>query len=196
MMSFIYDEFSASSESSPYSLFVKGYAPMIGIHYKIKGNRFLDFEAYLTIGPFFAECSYTRQHRYYKSNSYGYWYEQNVSYEIKGKGKGGAMDAGIRINLDVMKNIDLFIECGYAILKAYDFSGPGSKETVFNDVNSSGYTESTSWEGTWDIIRWEFNRPWGSWNANFPSNEYGTDNTGFMLDLSGFQVRMGISYKF
>ena len=193
---FYYDEFSAASESSPYSLSVKGFVPMVGIHYKIKGNRFLAFEGYLTIGPLLAECSHTRQQRYYELNSYGYWYEQNVSYEIKGKGLGAAVDTGVRMNINVVKNIDLFIECGYAILKAYNFSGPGSKETVFNDVNSSGFTETTSWEGKWDIIHREFNSPWTQWNANFPSNEYGTDNTGFVLDLSGFQVRMGISYKF
>lgn len=193
---FYYDEFSASSESSPYSLSVKGYAPMIGIHYKIKANRFLEFEAYLTTGILFAECSYARQHRYNKSNSYGYWYEQNDSYEIKGKGKGYASDIGIRINLDVMKNIDLFIETGFAAQAAYNFSGPGKKETVFKEVNSSGFTETTSWEGTWDIIRWEFNKPWGYLNANFPSNEYGTEYSDFVLDLSGFQVRMGVSLKF
>jgi len=193
---FYYDEFSASSESSPYSLFVKGYAPMLGIHYKIKVNRFLDLEAYVTAGPLFAECSYARQQRYYELNSYDYWYEQNVSYEIKGKGKGAAVDTGIRINLEAIKNIDLFIECGYVFQEAVNFSGPGSKETVYHDVNSSGYTASTSWEGAWDMIRWEFNRPWGYLNGNFPSNEYGTNYKGFVLDLSGFQVRMGISYKF
>jgi hypothetical protein len=193
---FYYDEFSASSESSPYSLSVKGYAPIIGIHYKIKASRFLEFEAYFATGILFAECSYARQHRYNKSNSYGYWYEQNVSYEIKGKGKGTANDIGIRINLNVVKNIDLFIESGFDSLAAANFSGPGKKETVFNEVNSNGFTETTSWEGSWGLIRWNFNKPWGYVGTNFPSNEYGTDYSDFVLDLSGFQVRMGISYKF
>jgi hypothetical protein len=80
---FYYNEFSTSRESSPYSLSVKGYVPMVGIHYKIRGNRFLDFEAYLTTGPIFAECGFARQQRYRESNSYGYWYEQNIFYEIR-----------------------------------------------------------------------------------------------------------------
>jgi hypothetical protein len=193
---FYYDEFSASSESSPYSLSVKGYAPMIGIHYKIKASRFLEFEAYFTTGILFVECSYARQHRYKKSNSYGYWYEQNVSYEIKGKGKGYSNDIGIRINLDVAKNFDLFIETGFSSHAASNISGPGKKETVFNEVNSSGFTETTSWEGTWDVVGWTFTRPWGYLNTYYPSNEYSTSYRSFVLDLSGFQVRMGISFKF
>lgn len=191
---FYYNEFSTSSESSPYRLFVKAYVPLVGIHYKIKGNRFLDLEAYFTMGTLYAECSYAKQHQYYESNSYGYWYEENVSYEMKGNGKGGAIDTGIRMNLHVMKQIDIFIESGYALQKAYNFSGPGSKVVVHNDVNSSGYTESTTWEGTWGVFRREFDRPWGYFVSNYISNEYGTDN--FVLDLSGFQVRIGISYTF
>lgn len=194
---FYYNEFSALSESSPYSLSVKGYAPMVGIHYKIKAQGFLAFEAYFTAGPFFAECSYARQQRYYELNSYGYWYEQNVSYEIKGKGLGVAVDTGIRMILDFVKNINLFIECGYIFQKANNISGPGSKETVYNEVNSSGHTESSNWEGTWVVTGREFIRPWGGLYYTFPTNEYGTaDDKAFALDLSGFQVRIGISFKF
>jgi hypothetical protein len=98
------------------------------------------------------------------------------------------------MKFDVLKKIDLFIECGYTSQIAVNFSGPGRKETVFNEVNSSGYTETTNWEGTWGVIRWEFKRPWGYLSTTFPSNEY--DRKDFVLDLSGLQVRMGISFKF
>jgi hypothetical protein len=193
---FYYNEFSSTRENSPYRLFVKGYVPMVGIHYKIKSSRFLDFEAFLTGGPLFAECGFARQRRYWESNSYGYWYEQNVSYEMKGKGTGIAVDTGIRMNIDVVKNIDLFMECGYSFQRAVDISGPGSSETVYNELNSSGYTESTAWQGTWAVIPGRFNRPWGQWSYNFPSNEYGTDELSeFKLDLSGFQIRIGVSFR-
>jgi hypothetical protein len=192
---FYYNEFSITKEISPYSLFVKAYIPMVGIHYKIKSNRFLNFEAYFTFGPVFAECGFAKQQHYRDSNSYGYWYEQDDSYDIKGKGTGAAVDTGIRMNINVVKNIDLFIECGYALQGAINISGPGSIESVFNEVNSSGYSESNSWEGTWAVIGYEFNRPWGYLYHGYPSNEYpAEDYMKFKLDLSGFQIRMGISF--
>ncbi|UCH95429.1 MAG: hypothetical protein JSV88_00905 [Candidatus Aminicenantes bacterium] len=194
---FYYNEFSSTSENSPYSLFVKGYVLPSGIFYKIKGNRFLDFEAYLTAGPIFAECGFARQHNYRESNSYGYWYEENVFYEIKGKGVGVALDTGIRMNIHVLKKLNLFVECGYSLRSAVKISGPGSRETVYNDANSSGYTDSADWEGTWFVLRRELNRPWGGpMIANFLSNEYGGgEYPNFKLDLSGLQVKIGISFE-
>lgn len=193
---FFYNEFSSVRENAPYTLSIKGYAPLIGVHYKVGRNQPVNFEGYVSVGPFFARCGIMRQRRYRQTNSYGYWYERNLTYEIEGKGTGIALDAGLRMNIEVLKNIDLFIEGGYSYQRAGNVIGPGSSETVFTDLNSSGYTESYTWEGKWAVISGSFDSGWGELPYQFPSNEYGTEGfSGFSIDLSGFQLRIGISLK-
>jgi hypothetical protein len=194
---FSYDEFSSIRKNAPYTLSVKGYAPLVGIHYKVgRNNRPINFESYVTAGPLFATCRFARQRHFRQSNAYGYWYEQNLFYEIEGKGTGIALDAGVRVNIEVIKNIDLFIEGGYSYQRAGNISGPGSSENEYSDLNSSGYTESVSWEGTWAIISSSFTYEWGVLPYLFPSNEYGTQGlSDFCLNLSGFQLRVGVSFK-
>jgi hypothetical protein len=191
-----YDEFFFVRENTPYTLSVKGYAPLIGVHYKVRRNQPVNFEGYVSVGPFFAKCGFMRQRHYRQTNLYGYWYEQNLTYEIEGKGTGIVLDAGVRMNVEVLKNIDLFIEGGYSYQRAGNVIGPGSRETVFTDLNSSEYTESSTWEGKWAVISGSFDSGWGELPYQFPSNEYGTEGlSGFSIDLSGFQLRIGVSLK-
>jgi hypothetical protein len=193
---YFYDEFSSTRENAPYTLSVSGYAPLVGIHYKVGRNRSINFEGYVTAGPLFAACRFARQRYYRLENSYGYWYEQSLTYEIEGKGTGIVLDAGVRVNIEVIKNIDLFIEGGYSYQRAGSISGPGRSETGYIDVNSSGYTESGSWEGTWAIISGSLDREWGVQPYRFPGSEYGTRGlSDFSLNLSGFQLRAGVSFK-
>ena len=179
---FFYNEVSSTRENAPYTLSVRGYAPLIGIHYKILRTQPINFEGYVSAGPFFAKCGFARQRRYRETNSYGYWYERNLTYEIEGKGTGIALDAGLRMNIGVLKNIDLFIEGGYSYQRAGNVIGPGSSETVYTDLNSSGYTESSTWVGTWAVIPGSIDSEWGELPYLFPSNEYGTEG------LSGFSI--------
>jgi len=191
-----YDEFSSIIENAPYTLSVTGYAPLVGIHYKVGRNRLVNFESYVTAGPLFASCRFARQRYFRQSNAYGYWYERNLFYEIEGKGTGIALDAGVRVNIEVIKNIDLFVEGGYSYQRVGNISGPGRSETGYTDLNSVGYTESLSWEGTWAVVSSSFSNEWGELPYQFPSNEYGTQGlSDFSLNLSGFQLRVGVSLK-
>jgi hypothetical protein len=192
-----YDEFSSVRENDPYTLSVRGYAPLIGIHYKIGRNRSINFEGYASVGPLFAKCGFARHYRYRETNSYGYWYERTLTNEFEGKGTGIALDAGLRMNIGVLKNIDLFIEGGYSYQRAGNIIGPGSSEAGYTDLNSSGYTQSYTWEGQWAVISGYIDREWGELLYQCPANEYdGTEGfSDFSINLSGFQLRMGVSLK-
>jgi hypothetical protein len=192
-----YDEFSAARENAPYSLFAEGYAPMVGIHYKIGGRRAINLEGYVAAGPLFASCGFSRRRFFRKENVYDYWYERTLTYEIEGKGTGISLDAGLRLNIRVVKNIDLFVEGGYSFQRAGGISGAGSSETEFIDSNSSGYIETEAWEGTWAVVPGVLDDEWGQRYYQYPSNRDGTDGfSDFKLDLSGFQLKVGISFKF
>ncbi len=191
-----YDEFSTTRENSPYSLFAGGYAPMVGIHYKIGGGRAVNLEAYAAAGPLFASCRFSRLRSFREESVYGYWYESTRTDEIEGKGTGIALDAGVRVNIRVVKGIDLFIEGGYSFQRAGGISGAGSFEIEIVDSNSSGYIETGTWEGTWVMVPGVLDREWGQRSYQYPSNRDGNDGASeFKLDLSGFQLKVGISFS-
>ncbi len=193
---FFYDESSTATENNPYTLSVKGYVPMVGIHFKVAEIRSIKLEVYMAGGPLFARCGFARQRNSRRSDSYGYWYEQTLSYEIQGKGTGIALETGLHANINIVKTINLFIEGGYSYQRVGEISGPGSSETEFRDLNSIGYSESSSWQGPWAMVQGSYNRNWGNMPYRFPSNEYGTDGfSDFKVDLSGFQIRIGVSFR-
>ncbi|MCP5105188.1 MAG: hypothetical protein GY950_17495, partial [bacterium] len=84
----------------------------------------------------------------------------------------------------------LFIEGGYAYQVVKKLSGKGSE----NSPDGSFY-----WEGDWNIINVSGSEEWGTINALYPSNyweEGMSKSRDFKLDLSGFQLKGGIAYRF
>jgi hypothetical protein len=192
-----FDESTILRENSPYSLSVKGYLPTVGIHYTPSLNRLVNAEWYITAGIIFASCEFSRQRLYRETDNYGYWYESNRSYMIKGKGAELAFDAGARLNIKVNRSFYVFIDGSYAFQRVDNISGPGYEELHIQDANDDGYTTRTEWEGTWAVIKSDLINEWGNEEYLFPSNQYGTRNLReFKLDLSGFQFRLGIAFMF
>lgn len=190
-----YDEFAEVGENDPYMLSVKGVAPMIGIHYEAPLGGRLAFEGYAAVGPLFASCEYSRRKSSSITDIYGYWDQVVTTTSMEGKGTGLVVDAGLRLNLRVMKRVDLFIEGGYSFQKVGKISGPGAYERVYNDSNSEGYTESFSWDERWGTAEENLVRDWGELNYWYPSNDPTKRGArDFKLDLSGLQARIGISF--
>lgn len=194
---FFSNEFSNSIEIRPYELFVEAYAPMVGIHYLMAKMGPVTLESYIAVGPLLARCLVQREQYAITTDSYEYWNSITQNYKIEGKGMGIAVDAGIQMNIKLIRSFELFIEGGYSFQRVGNITGKGHSETTRKDQNSSGYTQKSDWEGQWANIQGSYNREWGNINFTFPSNEYGTDNfSRFNLDLSGFQIKTGISLKF
>ncbi len=192
-----YDEFSVTRQNSPYSISVKGYAPLLGIHYKKSTDRPVNWEAFLAAGPMFFSCDYSRHYFFRESDTYGYWYRQESIDNVSGKGTGLAIDAGLRLNIRLLKQVDLFIEGGFAYQRAGRISGPGDSVVVFDDANADGYTLTSQWEGTWVMIDYTLSRVWGEQPVRYPWNSPGSavDLPDFKLDLSGFRLKAGIAFR-
>jgi hypothetical protein len=191
-----YDEFSVESVNDPYSISMSAYTPQLGIHYKIKEMKFMDLEIFFTAGPLFAEYGFAQQRHYREIDSYGFWSERNSTYEIDGRGRGIALETGLQMHIKVMDRVNFFLEGGFAYQKAGSRSGSGFSIEEISDLNAEGYTETNEWEGPWGVIWGSYDREWGTKTYQFPTNEYGASGLPeFALNLSGFQIRMGVSFR-
>ena len=191
-----YDEFTLLQENSPYSISAKAYVPMVGIHYRLGKFRLLNLEAYLAAGPMFARCEFMRRRYASSLDSYEYQTEVDSSLEMTGKGTGLALEAGFQASLKLVKHVYLMAEGGYAYQMAWSITGPGSSETTTRDSNMAGYTDSASWDGRWAMAEGYLTTEWGRFRYSYPTGQPGTGNTrDFKLDLSGFQVRLGLSFR-
>ncbi len=192
----ILGQYFEEREISPFTLSTEGYIPSIGIHYEKKITPSIGIEGFLTGGPLFANCSYFLDYRSTPIAGetpiieLAGWGEL----EVKGKGTGVALNGGIRINVDMGRNFGLFLEGGYAFQVVNKLSGPGSQ--VYNYV-------TREWEGIWEIKEIFVERAWGNIYYQLPSNYWEKESEDkyykirdFKLDLSGFQIKIGISYRF
>jgi len=183
-------------EISPFTLSAEGYIPSIGIHYEKKITPSIGIEGFLTGGPLFANCTYFLDYRSAPIADdrpiveLAGWGE----IEEKGKGTGVALDGGIRINVDIGRNFGLFLEGGYTFQVVNKLSGPGSH--IYN-------YDTREWEGEWGIKEIFVERAWGNIYYQLPSNSWETESEDkyykirdFKLDLSGFRIKIGISYRF
>ncbi len=185
-----------SDEFLSYTLSAKGYVPSVGIHLGKRITRAFRIEAFLTGGPLFAECSY-----FMDWNSGWPVVDSNGDFgnlkdgflEEKGSGTGIALQAGAKKDFDFAKHYGLFVEGGYAYQTASDFSGPGTRSMT---------SHRETWEGDWGIKQDIRVRPWGTAHFLWPSNGWGVSRgtwwqaRDFELDLSGFQIRLGVYFRF
>jgi hypothetical protein len=183
---------------SLYTVSTRASALLVGIHLVKKLNSFIDIEGYLSGGPLFARCSYASQ---WESE----WWEQETDsslllfkeegmLEQQGSGTGVAVDGGIRLNFHISRNFGFFVAGGYAYQSVGNISGPGKEQR-------GDYT--AEWEGDWGIKRDRLQTDWGTLEVEYPTN-YWQEGTvdgsrkvrDFKLDLSGFQLRAGIFFRF
>jgi hypothetical protein len=185
-----------SDELFNYSLSAKGYIPSVGIHLGKRITRDLRLEAYVTGGPLFAECSYFMDWSsgWPVSDPAGDYGSLNEGFlEEKGHGTGLALQAGTRLDFDFAKHYGLFVEGGYAFQTVSELSGPGTRSMT---------SHRETWEGDWGIKQDIRVMPWGTAHFLWPSNGWGLSQgtwwwaRDFELDLSGFQIRLGVYFRF
>jgi hypothetical protein len=181
-----------SYDFSPFELNVSGYIPQLGIHAGWDLSDFLRMEAFVSGGPIFTSFgfSYTYHTDAFYADS---GIAQNNEYylEMDGTGKAFALESGAQMSLDLGRHVSLLFEGGYAYQKLHCLSGSG-KEAY------RGLEET--WEGNWMIKEYVIYRPWGditrTWPSNYWKGEEHLNIRDFVLDLSGWQVRLGLAYRF
>ncbi len=179
-----------------YTLSAKGYIPSVGIHLGKRITPSLRLEGFLTGGPLFAECMYFMNWNSGwpvsgTSGDFGNLKEGIL--EENGSGIGLALQGGARLDFDFAKHYGLLIEGGYAYQTVSGVSGPGTRSLT---------SHRDSWEGEWSMKQDIKVQPWGTARFLWPSNAWelfeGTwwRARDFELDLSGFQFRIGLYYRF
>lgn len=195
------EDYIYESDSTPFILSVKGFAPMAGIHFEKRLNDLIGFEGSLAGGLLFAKNTFSFNN-YYEQNhevDLGEDFNRFIPKDIyeryvkeEGEGTGFALELGARLNFNIRNNLNFFLEGVYAYQQVRNLWGAGI-ETI-NGV-------STTWEGKWGVKEWYSDKAWGSRCFNAPSNYWLEEHRGlwlrdYKLDLSGFQLRAGLYYKF
>ena len=178
---------------SPYSLSASAFAPLLGIHFLAARTKYFNLELFLSGGPLFSECKYLIGISRFYSRSGQVTSANETMYEISGKSTGLAFNAGSRINVKIIGNLNVFCEGGYAYQAAKNLRGEGNLTYYrYTSPNQKEMVDELNWRGYWGIKETqEF--------AAFPSNEWekSDDRVGnFKLDLSGLFLQIGISFGF
>jgi hypothetical protein len=175
----------------PYILSVRGYIPSIGIYFLTPLKERLTAEGFVEGGPLYGKCTlgYDYTEEWYSDEENLIDRSSNTYLEEIGEGNGFSFEGGLRITYSLGK-LSPFFEGSYAYQKIKNISGPGIEQTAFLEE---------TWEGEWGIKQYTASRDWGDLTYEYPSNYWaGTiaKHRDFNLDLSGFQFKIGIAYRF
>jgi len=193
------EDFIRTLEFSPLSITLKGYTPLLGIHYTIPLFQTFHLEGFVTGGILFARFKYSSKNIYGYSNIYEFWEESVSEYGYEGKGTGYTLGAGVRVEWHALRNFGLFIEGGYSLQKAGQIFGPYTYDYCYRDCNASEICDPTiNYEGYWGLSSVYINREWGGFSGKrlqLFSDSTDSQVGDFHLDLSGFQIRFGLSIR-
>jgi hypothetical protein len=155
----------------------------------LKGQ--LSAGGFLEGGPLFGRCTlgYDYTEEWYSDEGNLIDRSSNDYLEEIGEGTGFALEGGLRISITIGKFAP-FLESSYAYQKIKTLSGPGTERIAFLE---------NTWEGEWGVKQNTVSRDWGELTYEYPSNyweETISRHRNFNLDLSGFQFKIGIAYRF
>ena len=171
----------------PLKISASGITPLLGLHVRRTITAGIGLEAFLAGGPLFGSISYVRQ---VYSETGG---ATPLSFlEEKGNGVGVELEAGLRLETVVGRDLRLFVETGYAHQTASALKGGGFLRSASGEA---------SWEGEWGMKEADLVDYWGAHSLFIASNRWTAEDAplrqrGFRLDLSGAQVRVGIAVRF
>ncbi len=186
-----YGEYQYRIVYDPYMLSVHGYIPSIGIHFQTPLKEKLSVGGFLEGGPLFGRCTlgYDYSQEWYSNEGNLIDRSSKRYLEEIGESSGFAVEGGLRVSISIGKFAPFF-EGSYAYQKIKNLSGPGIERTAFLE---------RTWEGEWGIEQHTTSRDWGELTYEYPGNDWGGtigEYRDFNLDLSGFQFRIGIAYRF
>ncbi len=179
---------------SPYTLSVKAWAPLVGIHLGRPLGSKLTLEGFLLGGPLFADFEYVSDWSYAFSmrgpDMNGLVFETAGGLDGSGQGTGIAAEVGLGFRFAMGGRFALFAEGGYAYQRVTSPSGPGSQ------IREG---ERVVWEGEWALTEDSLSAPWGSVDLERPTNDWPEGSSDgrlgdFDLDLSGFRLTVGVSF--
>lgn len=175
-----------SSIYDPLRISASGIMPLLGLHVRRSLPAGIGIEAFLAGGPLFGRIAYVRQ----IYNEIGETTPRSYL-EEKGRGFGIALEAGVRFEARVGRDLSVFVETGYAYQTAGAFKGEGLLRSASGEE---------TWEGKWGMKDDYLADYWGTQSLLRASNSWPTQDAplwrrDFRLDLSGAQARVGIAIR-
>jgi len=170
----------------PLKISASGIIPLLGLHLRRNIAAGIGLEAFLAGGPLFGSIGYVRQ--IYSEQGQA---TPDSFLEEKGNGVGVALEVGLRLEAPVRRDVGLFLEMGYAYQAADGFEGEGlSRDSAGEEF----------WEGEWGVREDYLADYWGTRSLLRASNYWTTEDApvrrrDFRLDLSGVQVRVGVTIR-
>jgi len=186
------DRYVETLTYSPYRLSVRGYWPSLGVHWGRRLGRALRLEGYAAAGPLLASVSYRSAWTYaWDMVGDGYsWpvFRDSGERAEKGSGTGAGLECGAHVAWALGPRLSLFLAGGYSWQRVNSLSGSG------RETRAGG---EESWSGEWRLRNETVATPWETLAVRYPTcrPQAGGGDAPFRLDLSGWQLRGGISWR-
>ena len=184
-------EFSQTLSVDPLNLTVRDYLPHGVVRYDMALARRLQLGASLHAGWVFAECEIARTQA-----TLGGFYptSRRVELAMTGRGGGLASEAFLSAQLSLARRLGLLLEGGYALHEVRKVTGTQNTTVQIQDGEASAVEldQVSQSEGRWVNQPVTVQTSGGPRQGSVPA--IGTQGTPFTLNLSGWQVRVGVSF--
>ncbi len=180
----------------PFQLSLSGYTVTGGIHYRIPVGSKTAIEVGAAAGWAKAEFDYSSNWTYraiYQGTNISYDSINGGVLEEDGSGNGLIARAMVRLSRRLGRRIGVFVETAYSYCRMKSIEGSGRETRI-------GIPGETTWEGVWGIKKEEIHVIWGDAEVLVPTNYWAgwmeeQRERDFILDLSGFRLVLGISFR-
>ena len=172
------------------------WIPQAGIHYAKPLGKHWQAVGSLSAGPMLARCRSVLETDYRYEYASGYRSENHYLLEMKGTGTGWAVDLGAELRRRLSRRWSFFLATGYAWRRAARIEGAGRSQSLNLDSNAVQDLVENSWQGRWRKKDAFFQRNWGQFTETYYGNYFsdGEAADNFVLDLSGVQLKIGLSW--
>jgi hypothetical protein len=197
-----YRQFTDERSYDPSKIGFTSYVLHVGNHHIFRLNRVWSGELFFALGVGYAACRYddqiTTNTTYSMEDSLNdYWQEQTYTTTFRGDGFTFFSELGFRMNIQWHPRISFFLEASANSLNFKNINGPGEYQETYKDSNAEGSEYQMQGKGRWRVQEVNFQNTWGYFSQLRTYIETGdSSNRAFALNLSGFQFRFGIGYRF
>jgi hypothetical protein len=184
-------EFSESITVDPVLLRVREYLPHLLARYDRPLGRRLKIGASLHAGWLFADCRLERSH----TIAGGFYpVKRMTSVEMTGQGSHIAGSVWLSAHLSLTRRLGLLVEGGRTWHEVKTVTGSGKSTLVAQDGEATETELTQTWQGDgrWTNQPVTYQSSAGQWQGTIPA--IGGQGRPFSLYLSGWQVKLGVSF--
>lgn len=175
------------------------WSPQLAAHFGWNIGQALRLEVLVAGGPLYAECRTVSERRTATTDQTGNRMDSLYALEMTGKATSASGEMGGRACLRLLSFLSVFAEGGFTFREVDEVSGTGSSRTTVSDSNGAQDPVTASWNGHWSLLLNDSTASWGRFRVYQPQNRVttakGTPFMKFGVNLSGFQLKAGLSFR-